>query len=1000
MSWKRKCKELLAPIAFLSVLILPFVAFAEETEKAEQEIDEELIVVGTAIRGSSISSPHSVGVVSREALEERGLPLIVDLIKQLGASNGVVGERSGWFNTSLPAAVLESVSNVNLRGLGASRSLVLFNGSRQTYLPARLIGGRFVDLSVLPSIAVERIEVLKEGASAIYGSDAVGGIVNFATRRKFEGLEIVGSYDSFDGADDKLASAIWGGTVGASHLVVSIEHERRGELESEEREWALRPLVDPWRAAWSSVGNPGSFWFPQGIDTASTPREEVVSTLKAVQWSGKTDPMCNELNGYPEHPAVDPYYCIFNYQPFDNLIEEINFTRAFSELNGKTDAGIDYHLEFLWSDATMPRWQTQPSHPPFPLLHLGVMEIAPDHPNRVAFCSDAEYSQDFRAECASGQNWYWRGRPFGNGDSARTDQRETSTWRMAGRIQGEFDGIGGRATLYDVGLSYSRAKGNVGIPAILTERLFLAFRGYGGPECGVGVVADTRLAPGMRVEATSKTPGTGGCQYYNPFSSATQYSSLPGAPYFDTPNPHYDPAQENSAELFEWMNSISDIQSETNLLVFDSTVSGNWLEDVLDYAVGYQLRDFGARGTPNAHADLSINPCATLGDKSCLSGNFGAFTFINAYNPYDESQTVHRLFAEIGIVLSDQFDAQIAANYEKYDQASSVDPKFALRWGLHDSITLRGSVQTTFRTPSVDDLLQEVPLTATQFISQVGAWIPVDIYGDPSLKPERAFTYNVGIVALVIPEVEMTIDYWAYDFDDVIGSLPHDVLDDLYANLDTRQHVVQNIYCADGRADTLSQPCDARSITRVEVPLVNWPGVSTSGIDWEVSSSYLLGGGLLDAGVNGTYTLNYEIKELYLNEVLIQDFLEAVGMLNFGNPLVVPIPNWKGQVFLAYHSDSFTLTGYINHVSSYKDDGAHDGYGGVPVSDFAVGSFTTLDVSIGAALQRFGLNVTLSALNITNEDPPFANVEHAYDGMTHNPKGRRIKLIVRYGAEG
>ena len=245
-----------------------------------------------------------------------------------------MGERSGWYNSSLPSAILESVSNVNLRGLDASRTLVLSNGRRQTYLPARPVGGRFVDISVIPSIAMGRIEVLKEGASAIYGSDAVGGIANFVTRDDYEGIEVIASHDSYDGASDTLASAIWGPAVGESNLVVSVEHDRRGELESEQRDWALRPLQDPWRAGWSSVGNPGYFWFPEGIDTATTPREEVIDALKGVQWSGKVDPQCNGLNGYPEHPAVDPYYCVFNYQPFDNLIEEIRSTRALIELNG------------------------------------------------------------------------------------------------------------------------------------------------------------------------------------------------------------------------------------------------------------------------------------------------------------------------------------------------------------------------------------------------------------------------------------------------------------------------------------------------------------------------------------------------------------------------------------------------------------------------------------------------------------------------------------------
>ncbi len=186
----------------------------------------------------------------------------------------------------------------------------------------------------MPALALGRIEVLKEGASAIYGSDAVGGIANFVTRGDFNGLEIFASYDSFDAANEQLAALIWGGQVGDAELMVAVEHERRGELEAEDREWVLSPLQDPWRAGWSSVGNPGYFWFPQGIGTATTPREEVIETLKSVQWSGKTDPGCNELNGYPEHAAVDPYYCIFNYQPFDNLIEELQLPRAFAELNG------------------------------------------------------------------------------------------------------------------------------------------------------------------------------------------------------------------------------------------------------------------------------------------------------------------------------------------------------------------------------------------------------------------------------------------------------------------------------------------------------------------------------------------------------------------------------------------------------------------------------------------------------------------------------------------
>ena len=333
---------------------------------------------------------------------------------------------------------------------------------------------------------------------------------------------------------------------------------------------------------------------------------------------------------------------------------------------------------------------------------------------------------------------------------------------------------------------------------------------------------------------------------------------------------------------------MSEINSETEMLVADLTVSGSWIDDLLGYAAGYQYRSFGAQGTPNRDADLSVNPCAVLGDTSCLSGNFGAFTFINAYNPYDVDQTVHRVFAELAINFGDRFDAQLAVNFENYEEANSVDPKLGMRWRFNDALTMRASLQSTFRTPSVDDLLEEVPLTVTQYISQVGAWIPVDIYGDTDLEPERALTYNLGFVLLLDSGIEMTIDYWNHDFEDVIGSLPHDTVDDIYADPSTRAGVQQYIYCADGRADMVSNPCGARSITRVEVPLVNWPGVETSGIDWELRGEIDAGSGSLAGGVNGTYTLDYDIKALSRDGVPIQGATQAAGKLNFGNPLAVP----------------------------------------------------------------------------------------------------------------
>ena len=154
-------------------------------------------MTGTAIDAPSIDMPHAVTVVSRETLEQQGSTQLVDLFRNLNVSHGVVGERNSWYNSNQPATLTETVANVNLRGLGASRTLVLINGRRHVPVPARLIGGRFVDVNTIPAIAVGRLEVLKEGASATYGSDAVGGVANFVTRGNFRGFELNAAHDYF-----------------------------------------------------------------------------------------------------------------------------------------------------------------------------------------------------------------------------------------------------------------------------------------------------------------------------------------------------------------------------------------------------------------------------------------------------------------------------------------------------------------------------------------------------------------------------------------------------------------------------------------------------------------------------------------------------------------------------------------------------------------------------------------------------------------------------------
>ncbi len=949
---------------------------------------DEVVVTGTAFKEAPISMTYAVAVVGREKMAEQGSPQAVDFFKNLGASHGVIGERSSWYNASQAGTLTESIANVNLRGLGASRTLVLINSRRQTYVPARLIGGRFVDVNVIPSIAIDRIEVLKEGASAIYGSDAVAGVANFLTRSDFEGFEVSGAHEYFEGAGDTNIGAIWGKKLDdGTHAVISAEWMGRQALPVSERDY----LLQPWhgggqRLGWSSLGNPGTFAIG-----APAPWTAAIHA-----------PRCEEFGGFRES-----WTCRFRYQQYENLVEKMSHIRVFAELNGSLDNGTDYHVEYLWAEAEIPNWYTTPSYPPFPLTDTSIMEVAPDHPGRQAFCEDygANPGDLYYDACRGGENWYFNGRPFGNSGPGRILSRQSNTLRMAASANGDFKAFGGRDAHFDLGLSYSRTAGNYNLPGVYIERLFLGFRGFGGPNCGVGVVADPTSLAGMRLgRIYDQVAGQGNCEYYNPFGNAIEFTDQHGSNFENSPNPGYRPDLANSPELREWLaNQEVDLQSTSDMLVADATLTGTWTENVwlnASYAAGYQFRKLSATGDPNDPGDVTINPCPVPGDKGCSEEDkFGPYAFTNVNRPYSEDQTVHRFFGEIPLSMGERVDVQLAANYEFHDVASSFDPKFGWRVQLSQSpahsLFMRGSVQTTFRTPSLDDV-NESPLSTLEWINQTGAYQTVDRIGSKDLKPEQAFTYNAGLALVTEAGFEATFDYWSYDFSDVIGAMPHGRITDLYAEEANKNALKQFIVCPDGVG---TGTCAASELERVRVDIVNWPGVKTSGIDVHLGTRMPAGTGQFAASLDGTYTLSYETKALMHGNLILQDAADAAGYLNFGNPIATSLPKLKGRVSAGYHWKTYSLVSYVNYISSYEDRGSMGSDNDTIRNLFGtIDSFVTWDVSFLWNVSR-GVNIAFSGMNLLGTRPPLVNIEQAYDGFTHDPKERRLKLGLTYQFE-
>ena len=208
---------------------------AEDSAADEDEARiEEVVVTGSRIRRNEFNSISPVQIIEGERSRELGLIDTASLLQENTAASGV--QIDNTFN----AFVLDNgpgATNVNLRGLGAGRTLLLLNGRRMA--PAGVGGAPTApDLNSIPSIMINRVEVLTDGASSVYGSDAVGGVVNVLMRQNFDGFEFEADYvlPEASGAKEAILSAAWGRDFDRGSIGLGMEFYDRKRLQ-----WADRP---------------------------------------------------------------------------------------------------------------------------------------------------------------------------------------------------------------------------------------------------------------------------------------------------------------------------------------------------------------------------------------------------------------------------------------------------------------------------------------------------------------------------------------------------------------------------------------------------------------------------------------------------------------------------------------------------------------------------------------------------------------------------------------
>ena len=311
----------LLSLAIAAAIATPAVAIAEEDDSNDSN---KITIVGSHIKRNDVEGPSPVTTLTSEDIERSGVTDLIGLFEKLPIAGQ--GTFSTQGNSSDDTA--NGGSSVSLRGLGADSTLILINGRRVSVSPfAKGIDTAFVDINNIPISAIERVDILKDGASAIYGSDAIAGVINIVLKNDFEGAEISGKVGSTadGGGSEENITMLWGSTSAKASHTFMMDFFNREEILYADRSYsrtanqtALRPN-DP-----SAVDFRSSSGIPGTIALASDPTTRLPDTFG--------NDVC------PADQIVGTL-CRYDYAPFMTMVPQ---AERFSVMyTGKYDISSD-----------------------------------------------------------------------------------------------------------------------------------------------------------------------------------------------------------------------------------------------------------------------------------------------------------------------------------------------------------------------------------------------------------------------------------------------------------------------------------------------------------------------------------------------------------------------------------------------------------------------------------------------------------------------------------
>ena len=737
---------------FSTAAICILAAAANAQDAGEDEVIEEIVVTGSQIKGANITDALAVSVFNSEDIELFGVDSgddLLDMVPENGQNLFGTTDIGGGIN-----GARGDVGAVNLRNLGTGNTLVLLNGRRlvnmATYQTEE-VGGSFVPVNSvnsnhIPVFGVDRLEVLRDGASAIYGADAVAGVVNTVTKTDFKGLITRVKQTEYDHLprNDQSVAVEWGADLngGRTNVGIFARHYRRDRVRAaDDPRWADAdfrhrfPEDSPYATNTVFRNNSANSLYGQFDVVARLSSRHSLRRNDVVDGSGEFEiypaghPRCEGGfdTGYGTCMHEDGQGVIrYNLNELRDMSGKLDRTLFFAYLNHDLSDRMEFFGDLYFYRSNSNRHLHPATHLSAAVLRVGAENyynpLGPcGSPNRLPDsvigtdvpCSGLELRMD---------NYRYAENP-------RIVDNNGDAFRLVGGLRGELGDWE-----WESAMVYSEASRQDVTHNRLSNTL-------------------------LKAALFDPTPAA-----YNPFSGGVN-SNIEQA--------YVDVYRNGEASLASFDAKFA------NAAIFDIPAGPVGL------LVGYELRREDFDDDRDPRLDGTIDFTDFEGDSYPLTSDV-----VNSSPTPDNSggRVTNSLFTELQLPLHQTVDVQLAARYESFDDVGDTTVgKFAIGWRPLRQLLLRGSASTAFRAPNLITINEGFVARSNTRDDWVCMYavdngtLPDDTFSDcdygmqrqatgsKSLVSENSLNLSYGFVLAPVENLTLTVDYWSIEKQDTIG---------------------------------------------------------------------------------------------------------------------------------------------------------------------------------------------------------------------------------------